>query len=78
METTFVGCTPNSVAEQREFLKGKGVGGVRVHDDGHLTIDNQTAYKDYQRAKGFINYDGGYGDMNDTHASAKEDVRTGD
>ena len=56
------GCHPSQVASMNEYLKKKNVVGAQFRPDGKVEFTGRRARRDFARARGLVDFDGGYGD----------------
>lgn len=57
------GCHSSQVEQKNKFLESRGVKGARFLKDGNVRFESRAARNDFCRARGLVDFDGGYGDV---------------
>lgn len=56
------GCHPSQVASMNEYLHKRGVVGANFRPDGKVEFRTRRARRDFCKARGLVDFDGGFGD----------------
>lgn len=57
-----LGCMKDQVPEMRSAIKERGISGVKVMDNGQLSITSRRGRRDVCKMRGLCDSDGGFGD----------------
>lgn len=53
---------PKQIPELRSYLQSKGIKNPKINARGQPEFDSRTERREHARARGFVDYDGGYSD----------------